>query len=342
VDTPNQTPKPAPKHPNPRNPKSPPKKTHEKHPKYIEKPKYKANPKYIGKPELQERKEADARGTTHTGETPKLPEKTRILLEMPLERRVRGEKDPNIVDLALYLQKNPRPLVAAPTVRVSRNTMEIPTVRHVHWKENPNTIDLQPKNEKNQIATHTGEAAIHRNGDDGKDQSNPAKPRAGRVSAKEDPTTADLLPKRKEPKRRKKEEKTLGLNGKRKGGGGREERRGKPHLPPHWRYQRRNQEFLVERETWREVYKYTPQKNIFSNVDSHLKALLTHPKLHLTRISHQNTLSNQKKFMNNNLSWVRRFVLLSPLYSLLNISRDITGRLGISRKVTQWSGMRGC
>jgi hypothetical protein len=35
------------------------------------------------------------------------------------------------------------------------------------------------------------------------------------------------------------------------------------------------------------------------------------------------------------LSWVRRFVLLSLCYSLLNLSKDIIGRLGISRKVTQ-------
>jgi hypothetical protein len=35
------------------------------------------------------------------------------------------------------------------------------------------------------------------------------------------------------------------------------------------------------------------------------------------------------------LSWVRRFVLLFPRYSLLNLSKDTIGRLGISGKVTQ-------
>lgn len=62
-------------------------------------------------------------------------------------------------------------------------------MRQVHGEEDPNAVDLQPKMQKNPTTTQNGAEAIHSNDVDGKDRDKPARPWAGHMSAKENPTT---------------------------------------------------------------------------------------------------------------------------------------------------------
>jgi hypothetical protein len=71
-------------------------------------------------------------------------------------------------------------------------------MRHVHGEEVPIAVDLQPK-KTTQKATYIGAKD--------KDRNRPAMTLAGRESAEEHPTTADLVSKTEKPKmKRPKEE----------------------------------------------------------------------------------------------------------------------------------------
>lgn len=113
-----------------------------------------------------------------------------------------GEKVPNTVDLTPKLQKLPRPRNVVATRCCTNGGVEPEDneewVRHMHGEETPNTIDLHLKMQKNQSATHTSAAAIHRIDVNGQDRNKPVRPWTGRVCGEDDPTTVDLLPRCRE------------------------------------------------------------------------------------------------------------------------------------------------
>jgi hypothetical protein len=90
----------------------------------------------------------------------------------PPEMRVRGEEDPNSVDLTPKLQKIPTAThtgtgswwspAAATAAGKSWTKTENPLVKHVHVDEDPTTADLLPKKQKNPSTMHNGAAAIHK------------------------------------------------------------------------------------------------------------------------------------------------------------------------------------
>jgi hypothetical protein len=77
--------------------------------------------------------------------------------------------------------------------------------------------------QKNPTTTHNGAMAIHKNDIDDKDRNKLARPRVGRVSTEENPTTGDHTqgeekPKTKKTEKKKKSTRAGGRNRKRRGG----------------------------------------------------------------------------------------------------------------------------